>query len=140
MRKWLFLLRAFFPSWRFFDDVGPELRLEIRFGKNEAQFGRWQNALPPIRRSLTNLPVNPQGNFLHACHNLLNHLSGDIQESQDLNSVPELATYKLVRNLARFQVFERMNPPFQFQFRLSASLPGREGEQILLSPIYGSEG
>jgi hypothetical protein len=139
MRKWLFLLRAFFPSWRFFDDVGPELRLEIRFGENEERLGQWRNALRPIRRSWANLPVNPEGNFLHACHNLLNHLSADIQESRDLHSVPELATYKLVRRLARFQVFESMDPPFQFQFRLSALLPGREGEQILLSPVYGSE-
>jgi hypothetical protein len=140
MRKWLFLLRAFFPSWRFFDDVGPELRLEIRFGGSEDQFSPWQNALPPIPRSIKNLPVNPYGNFLHACHNLLNHLSGDIQEAQNLNSVPDLVTYKLVRNLARFHVFERMSPPFQFQFRLSAMHPDRAGEQILLSPVYGSEG
>lgn len=135
----MFLLRAFFPSWRFFDDVGPELRLEVRFGDNEERFGLWQNALPPIARSMTNLPVNPRGNFLHACHNLLNHLNGDIQESANLQTVPELATYKLVRNLARFQVSERIDPPFQFQFRLSALLSGHDGEQILLSPVYGSD-
>ena len=139
MRKWLFLLRAFFPSWRFFDDVGPELRLEIRFGGSEEQFSQWQNALPPIHRSITNLPVNPQGNLLHACHNLLNHLNGDIQDLNDLSAISELTTYKLVRNLARFQVFERIDPPFQFQFRLSALHFDREGEQILLSPVYGSK-
>lgn len=140
MRKWLFLLRAFFPSWRFFDDVGPELRLEIRFGANESAFGGWQNALPPIRRSFKNMPVNPEGNFLHACHNLLNHLNADIQEARETKNVGELTTYKLVRNLARFQALENIDPPFSFQFRLSALAKNETGDEILLSPVYGSNG
>jgi hypothetical protein len=140
MRKWLFLLRAFFPSWRFFDDVGPELRLEVRFGEHEAALCEWQNALPPIPRSISNLLVNPRGNFLHACHNLLNHLNADIQDSPDLKRVDELTTYKLVKNLARFQAFESVSPPFAFQFRLSALSDPNQGDEILLSPLYGSEG
>lgn len=139
MRKWLFLLRAFFPSWRFFDAAGPELRLEVRFGKAEPALGDWQNALPPIRRSFANFLVNPEGNFLHACHNLLNHLNDDIQELADLSDVIKLTNYKLVRNLALFRVFEKQDPPFWFQFRLSAHARYRPAEEILVSPVYGSE-
>lgn len=139
MRKWLFLLRAFFPSWRFFDAAAPELRLEVRFGKCEPALGPWEIALPPIRRSITNFPVNAEGNFLHACHNLLNHLNDDIQELADLSDVIQLTNYKLVRNLARFQVFEKQNPPFWFQFRLSAHAKNGPAGEILVSPVYGSE-
>lgn len=119
---------------------GAGIALGSSIGENEAALSEWQNALPPIPRSFSNLLVNPRGNFLHACHNLLNHLNADIQESQNLERVNELTTYKLVKNLAQFQAFESINTPFTFQFRLSALSGQNPGDEILLSPVYGSEG
>jgi hypothetical protein len=69
VKKWIFLLRSFFPKWIFFDDVAPELRLEVSFGKNSAS-AEWVNALTPVRRSLKNLIVNAGGNYLHAHYRL----------------------------------------------------------------------
>ena len=124
MKKWIFLLRAFFPSWRFFEDVGPELSLEVRAGATEGQLGEWRAALPPIGRSFNNVILNPQGGFLHAAHNLLNHFASDIQDYENIGKRP---AYALVKNLARQSVQGRY-----FQFRLLAEGSG----EVLLSPVY----
>jgi hypothetical protein len=131
-----FLLRSFFPSWKFFDDIGPELSLEIRLDSHE----EWKNCLPPISRSIRSLFLNPESNYLHACHNLLNHLSVDISEldTEDPKKVAALTTYKVVKNLARFQIkkLSLAATPYSYQFRLCARLNDGTLEQILVSPVY----
>jgi hypothetical protein len=140
MGKWIFLLRGFFPSWRFFDDVGPELRLEVRYGISHEALSEWQNSLPPIRRSLGNLILNPRGNYLHACHNLINHLSADINESdpQHLERLTEKASYKITCNLVRYQLAQKSLAPKVYQFRLSAHYNDttKAADQILISEVY----
>lgn len=126
MKKWIFLLRAFFPSWRFFEDVGPELSLELRSGLSPDLLGEWHNALPPIARSWKNIVINPNGNFLHACHNLLNHLATEIQTH---DRIGDRAAYKLVRNLACMQT---PDVDSHYQFRLVAD----GHEHVLISPVY----
>jgi len=142
MKKWIFLLRSFFPKWKFFDDVVPELRLEVCYAKSESDLGAWQNALTPIRRSFKNLILNSHGNYLHACHNHLNHFNSDLGAFNDENaeSVTETATYKITKDLASFQIeqCELMKAPFYFQFRLlvAFSEEGREPHIVLTSPVH----
>lgn len=151
MKKWLFLLRAFFPSWKFFDDVGAELRLEVRVGpangssieSPEKLSGNWINCLPEIPRSFQNLFFNPEGNHLHACHNLLSHLKLDILESDAAHpeTVLQKATYMMTHRLAEHQIhsLNLVDPPFWFQFRVLAHFPAnptRNVENLLISPIY----
>src|SRR5262249_27664656 len=120
MTKWLFLLRAFVPSWRFFTDAGPELRLEMRAGDNEKQLSEWRNCLPPIRRTFWSFPLNPTGNYLHACHSLLRHLNSNILDSHESENIEQLTTYKIVHNLVRTQISRSDGV---FQFRLSLYYP-----------------
>ena len=119
----------------FFDDVAPELRLEVCFGKNPLALGPWQNALTPIRRSLKNLIINSHGNYLHACHNHLNHFNADISDLEEgqTDLVVDLTTYQITKDLARFQIEEQglASRPFHFQFRLVV-VP----DVVLTSPIY----
>ena len=143
MGKWLDLLRGFFPSWRFFDDLGAELVLEARVGASPETLGPWRNCLPPIRRSWRNLVINPEGNFLHACHNQLSHLNADIQASISPDQLDAKTSYVITRRLVEYQI-RRQNlatPPYQFQFRLTARYeqePGRPDDYVLVSPIQGN--
>ncbi|MEK6554886.1 MAG: hypothetical protein AABZ31_06590 [Bdellovibrionota bacterium] len=143
MTKIFYLLRSFFPSWKFFDDVGPEIRLEVRCGTSETALGDWTNCLPPIPRSAATLFVNPAAAYLHACHNHLNHFNADIAESD--TERPELlaekTTYKITRNLVQVQIkkLKLAQAPFTYQFRISANYIkdlNREADHILISPVY----
>ena len=125
LKKWIFLLRGFFPSWRFFDEVGAELRLEVRSGDSAQKLGEWRSVLSPIPRSTKNIFVNPKGNDLHACHNLLIQLNSDIQEFG--TNVTQRPSYAVTRNLAR----ERADSQ-AYQFRLLVM----NAEEALLSPVY----
>jgi hypothetical protein len=125
LKKWIFLLRAFFPSWRFFDDVGAELRLEVRSGDSAQKLGEWRSVLAPIPRSMKNIFLNPKGNDLHACHNLLIQLNSDIQEFGA--NVIQRPSFALTRNLAREQRDSQA-----YQFRLTVM----NAEEALLSPVY----
>jgi len=140
VKKWVFLLRSFFPKWIFFDDVGPELRLEVCYGKHSEILSEWTNALTPIRRSFKNFLLNSHGNYLHACHNHLNHFNADVTDLEDETTVSELTTFQLTRNLSRYQIEQRQwaAPPFYFKFRL---LVVNEGDPhvVLTSPIYEAE-
>lgn len=128
MKKWIFLLRSFLPKWTFFDDVAPELRLEVCFGKDENIMGEWQNALTPIRRSYKNLFVNSYGNYLHACHNHLNHFNADLAVLPEGADVETVTTYQITKNLSRFQITDRglVDRPFFFQFRLVVDYSAQE--------------
>src|ERR1700749_3247026 len=63
------LMRAFFPSWRFFDDIGDEPQLYLRAGVGAA-LGEWRPALPRPPRRWRALVLNAEGNLLLACGSL----------------------------------------------------------------------
>ena len=70
------------------------------------------------------LIFNPEGNLLHALHNLLNHLNSDILE---FSSIANRPSYKIAKNLAAGTSHDS-----NFQFRLLAV----GVDTILLSPVY----
>lgn len=136
MQKWLFLLRGLFPSWRFFDEVGPQLGLQVRYGPTAGNFGEWTNCIQPISRSSKNIFINPQGNYLHACHNHLSHLSSEIAECDSPELLTNRTAYIITRNLVQFQLAELklIRPPYVYQFRLAAG-----ADHLLISPVHESE-
>lgn len=141
MKKWIFLLRSFFPKWTFFDEVGTEFRLEVRLDRSE--FEDWKAALPPIRRSAKNLFFNPEANYLHACHNHLTYFSHKLMRLENLSTdhVASLTSYQITKNLAQFQIEQKQfaQAPFFFQFRIVAIdlLQSQSQPQVILtSPSY----
>lgn len=143
MGKWLDLLRGFFPSWRFFDDLGAELVLEARVGTTAESLGPWRNCLPQIRRSWRNFVINPEGNFLHACHNQMSHLNADVQATGSPEQLESKTSYLITRRLVEYQ-FLRQNlakAPYHYQFRLAARYeqePGRPDDYVLVSTVHES--
>ena len=132
---WLFLLRSFFPNWRFFHRVGHVPVLFVRYYSLAAGWQPWQSLTPRKKRNLLQLFHNPAINLALANQNLVDHLSADILALPDENDIRQLVTYQLVVKLARFylqpisvkenideyQIQLRLIPPFADESAVSAN-------------------
>lgn len=114
---WLFLLRSFFPNWRFYHGLGHQPRLFVRVLDDAGHWQPWEMFMPRARFHLSDLFHNPRNNLLLAHQNLVDHLSADIQAMDDDDDVRALVTYQLVDRLARSMVRTDATQ-YQFQLRL----------------------
>lgn len=128
---WLFLLRAFFPNWKFFHAVGHEPRLYVRWGlPNPSGDGlevgvtppAWQGLYPRRPRSAWGLVHNPWVNLALSQQNLVDHLAHDLNHLAPQADARNLVTYKLVQAMVRAHCSEHGGAPtgsvFEFQIRL----------------------
>ena len=132
---WLFLLRSFFPNWRFYHGLGHQPRLFIRVMDSTGQWQPWEIFMPRARFDLGDLFHNPRNNLLLANQNLVDHLSADVQTLPDDGDVRELVTYQLVERLVR-SLLRAEAIQYQFQLRL---IPPRsepnESMAVVTSPV-----
>lgn len=108
------LFRAFFPSWRFFEDVGGTPRLDYRVHLETGELGPWTDALPPVPRGPTALLLNPAGNLRFAGGSLVDQLVADFEVLTDaeVDDAPErglaalerMVSFRLVQNLVATQL------------------------------------
>ena len=138
---WLFLLRSFFPNWRFYHGAGNQPRLFWRTASEQGQWSEWTVFMPRARRSWGDLLHNARNNLTLADQNLIDHLSADLSALPDDGDVRELVTYQMVQRLARWLIAGEgiVAAKYQFQLRLipamsgSVELPG-EDDAVLTSP------
>jgi hypothetical protein len=133
--KSIFLLRAFFPSWRFFEDLGDVPVLWYRVARVGTELGNWQNCTKRLTRRWHGLLLNPQGNLLLASGSLLQQLLSDVEQVDEKHPerVEKFVSYQLTRNLVRHQISEMAG--LHYQFKLSAG-SGTSCEDVLISPVY----
>ena len=139
---WLFLLRSFFPNWRFYHGPGSQPRLFWRIQDQHQQWIEWQMFMPRAEFHLSDWVHNPRNNLTLANQNLVDHLSADISAMADDGDVRDLVTYHLVMQLARHLIAcESLSPSltpthYQFQLRLVPPYePPDEDMAVLTSPI-----
>jgi len=129
-------LRAFFPSWRFFDEVGAVPRLLVRIGAGD-DLGPWQPCLGTAPRRWSAPFVNPEPNLLLAYGSLLSQLVADIDELPDGDEVEDLVSYQLTHRLVRAR--RDIPPGAHYQFRIALVAPGAEptdDDDTLVSQVY----
>ena len=132
------LLRCFFPSWRFFEDVGTLPLLEYRVSE-----GDWIRALPPQRRTLVNTFFNPDGNLQFATHSLVELLFMEAQElleaGRSTDEIMSTVSYGLVCRLIVSKMRERRQykEGLSIQFRLVGDQSPHE--LLFQSAIHGWE-
>lgn len=111
-----FLWRALIPSWRFFDDIGPAVRLQYK-----SDTSPW---LPffsnQYERHWYQLFINAQGNLRMAVHSLVERLASEIGEIKDGHEqeISSSVTYRLLENAVRLQLKENKTATKNFQFRI----------------------
>ena len=139
---WLFLLRSFFPNWRFYHGFGAQPRLFTRISAGDGRWSDWTMHLPRAPFRLANLVHNPRNNLLLANQNLVDHLSFDVQTLADGRDVRELVTYQMADRLTR-ELLDAHGEPFaqyQFQLRLVPPLqPPTEDMALLTSPMLAAQ-
>jgi hypothetical protein len=141
--KMIYLFRAFFPSWKFFEDIGEIPVLYYRVSDKEENDLDWQPCLLKSKRRISSLILNPSGNYLLACESLLQQFVNDVQdlEEEALTKIEDSISYKLIQNLVCFQVREhsKNHSHLFYQFKvsiISQELHRQSDEDLLISPIY----
>jgi len=101
---WLFLLRTFFPNWKFFHAVGHVPHLRVRAGVHaggEEQWSDWQVIYPRRERHWWHLFHNPHTNLGLAQQNLVDHFWADVYDLPEGGDIRQLVTYPMMLRLAQ---------------------------------------
>jgi len=134
---WLFLLRSFFPNWRFYHGPGNQPRLFWRIQDENQHWTEWRIFMPRAQFHWSDWLHNPRNNLTLANQNLVDHLSADIAAMPDDGDVRDLITYHLVLQLARHLITSESLTPshYQFQLRLVPAYESpNEDMAVLTSP------
>lgn len=118
----LALLRCFFPSWRFFEEIAPGPALEISTAPDAAaEFGPWRDAWTPAPRTLASLIVNARGNLELAYQSLVDQLWSEIEEAAEDPAAS--ITYRLVQNLIELECLsaDERSAGLRYRFRLTSA-------------------
>lgn len=123
---WLFLLRGFFPNWRFYHVPGNQPRLYVRAMGSDGQWSSWSMFMPRAQFRLCDLWHNPLNNLRLVEQNLVDHLNADVHalpEGQDLRSLVSFAlTERLAWWHARQLVSDGQPVACQFELRVIPAL------------------
>lgn len=143
---WLFLLRAFFPNWKFFHAVGyvPHLyaRSGVQLASGELQWSEWVLIYPRRVRRLSHWLHNPDTNLGLGQQNLVDHFWADLYDLPEGADPRGLVTYKMVSRLVD-QVLRARNVNFTHsQFELRMVLDGRtanvDTQVMMTSPVVSA--
>jgi hypothetical protein len=139
----VFLLRSFFPNWRFYHRVTHRAILHVRYATTDGEWGPWQAWWPRSPLAWHRLLGNARGNALLARQTLVEHLSADLQRLDDPQAVARLVSYRLVARFARERALglaveqAEAQPVERFQFALRLAPPYGEPTEdttVLCSP------
>lgn len=137
---WLFLLRSFFPNWRFYHGPGDQPRLFWRVQNADRRWTEWHMFMPRARFQWFDWIHNPRNNLTLANQNLIDHLSADISVMPDDADVRNLLTYQLTQQLTRHLISSSdtaVGAPANYQFQLRlvpAYIVPDESMTVLTSP------
>lgn len=126
---WLFLMRAFFPNWKFFHAVGyvPHLyaRSAVALSTGELQWSDWVLVYPRRKRRIFHLFHNPDTNLALGQQNLVDHLWADLYDLPEGHDPRQLVTYQMVSRLCDLLLRERDTHFTHSQFELRMALDDR---------------
>ena len=126
---WLFLMRAFFPNWKFFHAVGyvPHLyaRSAVRQSSGELHWSDWVLIYPRRTRSWHHLFHNPDTNLGLGQQNLVDHFWADLYDLPEGHDPRQLVTYQMVERLVHLVLQARDLNHTHSQFELRMTLDDR---------------
>ncbi len=119
---WLFLLRSFFPNWKFFHAVGYVPHLYARAAKVDAQgqfeWTEWLHLYPRQPQSFWQLFHNTQTNLGLAQQNLIDHFWADLNDSPEDFDPRQLVTYQMISHFVAVKLSEAYPAYSHTQFEL----------------------
>lgn len=126
------LLPILFPSWRFFNSIGPSPRVMLQFDAEP-----WAEYCPkplqlPVRERLARLLLNPQGNkllFVHSC-------AVRLFDEPDPSAVENI--FLALAQAIRLGILIPPSPEASLRWQVEALHWDQQGK-ITASPVYTSE-
>jgi hypothetical protein len=140
---WLFLLRAFFPNWKFFHAVGhvPHLyaRSAVRLSSGELQWADWVMIYPRRTRRLSHLLHNPDTNLGLGQQNMVDHFWADLHDLPEGADPRDLVSYQMMARLVDQVLRTRYVNFTHSQFELRMVRDSRSGtvdtHVMMTSPV-----
>lgn len=140
---WLFLLRSFFPNWKFFHAVGYVPHLYARAGtqnaKGELVWLDWIHLYPRTTQSFWQLFHNPQTNLGLAQQNLIDHFWADLNDAPEGCDPRTFVSYKMVAHFVNgvLKVDFPQHTHVQFELRMLMDSPTEtvHSHVMMTSPI-----
>jgi hypothetical protein len=123
--RWFFLLRSFFPNWKFYQSTGhiPMLFFRCSTCREALETAEWQLMYPRAERRWWHLFHNPETNLKLAQQNLIDHFHADLYELSEDADPCLLVSYKMVAQSVA-DLCEKMQAScWQFQLRLVHESP-----------------
>jgi hypothetical protein len=97
---WLFLLRSFFPNWKFFHAVGYVPHLYARAGivnaAGQLDWADWVHLYPRAEQKFWHLFHNPKTNLGLAQQNLIDHFWSDLNDAPEGCDPRSFVSYQMV--------------------------------------------
>jgi hypothetical protein len=112
--RWVFIFRAFFPTWKFFEDANAQYKLFYQKNSEE-----WQPAIELLSRKKLSLFLNHEVNFHLALDTLVQRFVMDMAEEKP--NITEIVSYRLIQKFIaektsgvefRFKVTDGINDIF----------------------------
>ena len=127
------LFTALFPRWNFFDQVGYQFKLEVKFTNEE----QWKQIDFTQKRSVFGIFVNSKLNIALSQIHILEKFVQELQ-ANDLAYVEQHTGYKMLCSLVRFKTEDHSLESRSFQFRILAFTAAEE-VSIYTSPVIQRE-
>ena len=119
---WLFLLRSFFPNWKFFHAVGyvPHLyaRAATASATGDMVWSEWVHLYPRLPQNFWRLFHNPETNLGLAQQNLIDHFWADLHDLPEGDDPRKLVTYQMVSHFVDGVLIEKYPTYSHKQFEL----------------------
>ena len=129
--RWLFLLRAFFPNWKFFDVVGYVPHLMARSaqddGTGQLVWTDWLLIYPRRTRRWWHVFYNADTNVEIGKQTVVDHFWGDLDELPDGQDARKLVTYEMMERLVQAKLQDQPGTYSHWQFELRMVLDGPQG-------------
>ncbi|MEN9995290.1 MAG: hypothetical protein RL462_66 [Pseudomonadota bacterium] len=140
---WLFLLRSFFPNWKFFHAVGYVPHLYARAANlnanGDAIWTEWVHLYPRTRQSLGQLFHNPITNLALAQQNLIDHFWADLNDAPDGCDPRGFVSYQMVAHFVagvlKAQFPEHSHHQFELRMLLDNSSETVHSHVMMTSPM-----
>jgi hypothetical protein len=116
-------LQLFFPSWRFFEKVGPISQFYYRISNDGENFGEWQIYQSQIlrARSLKELFINPEENYYLFVRANIDKFVLDINELD----LPMSLMKERIRGLVSYQILVNLTQTLVIKIPENSSLKMR---------------
>ena len=140
---WLFLLRAFFPNWKFFHAVGyvPHLyaRSAVQLSTGELQWSAWVLIYPRRVRRLRHLFYNPDTNIGLAQQNMVDHFWADLHDLPEGADPRGLVSYQMIQRLSdqvlRAQDVNLTHRQFELRMVRDGRTQTQDTQVMMTSPV-----